>query len=214
MIRKIGFLLLWVGFMTYAFFFTPPDAPNTIDLIINLSSGNTEGINPYLINLFNLMGILPFVYACLLIIDGRGQKLKSTPFVIGGFFFGAFALLPYLAFRQPNPQFEGEKGILLKILDSRILGIILTALCSYLIITAIMQGDWLDFVSQWQTSKFINIMSLDFCCLSLLFPAIIGDDLEKRGINNPGIWQPISFIPLFGALIYLCFRPINVEVLK
>ncbi len=207
MLQKIGFLLLWLGFVAYAFLLAPPDNPETIDLITNLSSGNVEGINPYIVNLFNIMGILPLTYACLLIIDGTGQKLKSMPFVIGSFFVGAFALLPYLAFRQPTKEFTGEKSWLIKILDSRILGILLTGVCGYLIFSAITQGNWQDFVNQWQSSRFIHVMSLDFCLLCLLFPAVIGADLSKRNIENRNIFWAISLIPLFGTLIYLCLRP-------
>lgn len=207
MLQKIGFLSLWLGFVAYAFLLAPPDNPETIDLITNLSSGNVEGINPYIVNLFNIMGVLPLAYACLLIIDGTGQKLKSMPFVIGSFFVGAFALLPYMAFRQPTIQFTEEKSWLIKILDSRILGIVLTVTCGYLIFSAITQGDWQDFVNQWQTSRFIHVMSLDFCVLCLLFSAVIKADLNKRNIDNQAIFWAITLIPLFGTLIYLCLRP-------
>ena len=50
-------------------------------------------------------------------------------------------------------------------------------------------------------------MTLDFCCLSLLFPNIIYDDIKKRDISNPKIYWILSFIPLLGALIYICSRP-------
>jgi hypothetical protein len=208
MIKTIGFLSLWISFILYAIFFAPPDKPETLDLIINLSSGKWEGINPIIICLFNIMGILPFIYASLLIIDGRNQqKIKAFPFVIGSFFLGAFALLPYIAFRQSNSQFTGEKNLLIKILDSRIFSIIFTLSCLSLIFIAITQGNWQDFILQWKTSKFIHIMSLDFCFLCLLFPAIIRDDLIKRGIDNKNIFWLITFTPLIGTLLYLCFRP-------
>nr|WP_233219826.1 hypothetical protein [Pleurocapsa sp. CCALA 161] len=48
-------------------------------------------------------------------------------------------------------------------------------------------------------------MSIDFCLLSLLFPAILGDDMQRRGVK--GWLKAIAFIPLFGALIYWCLRP-------
>jgi hypothetical protein len=207
MIKTIGFLSFWIGFILYAIFFAPPDKPETLDLIINLSSGKWEGINPFIISLFNIMGILPFIYASLLIIDGRNQKIKAFPFVIGSFFLGAFALLPYFAFRESNTEFTGEKNLLIKILDSRFFAIILTFTCLALISVAITKGDWQDFILQWQTSKFIHIMSLDFCFLCLLFPAIISDDLIRRGIDNKNIFWLITFIPLIGTLLYLCFRP-------
>jgi hypothetical protein len=153
------------------------------------------------------MGILPIMYASLLIIDGRGQKIMATPFVIAGFFLGAFALLPYLAWRQPNPNFEGEKNFILKILDSRILGILLTIGVVSLIVSALLNGDFHDFLEQWHSSRFINVMSLDFCLLSLLFPTVIGDDLAKRGITNKTIFWAIALIPLLGPLLYFCWRP-------
>ena len=151
------------------------------------------------------MGILPFIYASFLIIDGRGQKIMATPFVIGSFFLGAFSLLPYLAFRQDNPEFRGEKTKVISILDSRLWAILTTIGCISLI--TITKGDWQDFVYQWQTSQFIHIMSLDFCCLCLLFSAIVSDDLKKRGIKNNNIFWLITLLPLVGTLIYICCRP-------
>lgn len=207
MLKKISLLLIWLIFISYAFFFAPPNTPDTLNLIMNLSTGNWQEINPYVISLFNLMGILPIMYASLLIIDSKGQKISAIPFVIGSFFLGAFALLPYLALRQPNPNFVGEKNLILKILDSRFLGISLTIATFFLIIFAVLNGNFNEFIQQWQNSKFIHVMSLDFCLLSLLFPVIIADDLAKRQINNKVVFFIIALIPLFGTLLYLCLRP-------
>ena len=120
---------------------------------------------------------------------------------------GAFALLPYLALRQSNPNFEGEKNMVVKILDSRILGILLSIGVIFLIVSAIVNGNFNDFIEQWQNSRFINVMSLDFCSLCLVFPTVIGDDLAKRGIENKTIFWAIALIPLFGTLFYFCLRP-------
>lgn len=206
MLRKIGFSLLWLGLIGYGFIFAPPDDPATLELIINLSTGNWEGINPLIIALFNLMGIWPLIYACLLFIDGRGQKIPAWPFVTLSFGVGAFGLLPYLALRQPNPQFNGEKDLLLKILDSRITGIILTLGAVILLSFGFLQGDWGNFIQQWKSSRFIHVMSLDFCLLCGLFPAILGDDLTRRGVKNTLVFWVISFLPLIGPLVYLCLR--------
>ncbi|MEA5467458.1 DUF2834 domain-containing protein [Spirulina sp. 06S082] len=205
--RKISFGLLWLGFIAYAFLFAPPDRPDTLDLIINLSTGNWQGINPIIVALFNIMGILPIAYTALILADGRGQKIRAYPFAIASFGLGAFALLPYFALRQTNPDFKGKKDFILKIFDSRWLGISLTLSASVLIAYAIVSGDWGDFIQQWQTSRFIHVMSLDFCLLSLLFPAILGDDMKKRGGKNSLIFWLISFVPLLGTLLYLSFRP-------
>ncbi|MGL5510401.1 MAG: DUF2834 domain-containing protein, partial [Microcoleaceae cyanobacterium] len=124
--RKIIFGGIWLGFLLYATFFAPPDQPDTLELIKNLSTGNLTGINPLIISLFNLMGIWPIIYTCVLLADGRGQKIRAGIFVALSYAVGAFAILPYLALRQPNREFIGEKNLLIKIFDSRLLGIFLT----------------------------------------------------------------------------------------
>jgi hypothetical protein len=207
MLRKIGFGLIWLTFIGYAFLFAPPDRPNTLDLIINLSAGNWEGINPLIIALFNLMGILPAIYACFLFIDGRGQKIRAFPFAIASFAVGAFALVPYLALRQPNPTWQGEKSLLLKIVDSRITAVILTVATVILFCFGLINGNWADFVQQWQTSKFIHVMSLDFCLLVLLLPTLLKDDFNRRNIDSSWSFWTVTLVPLFGTLIYLCLRP-------
>ena len=50
-------------------------------------------------------------------------------------------------------------------------------------------------------------MSLDFCLLCLLFPALLRDDMTRRGLDSPLLYWVTALIPLFGPLIYLCVRP-------
>jgi hypothetical protein len=211
MINKLILGGIWLSFAVYAFVFAPPNRPDTFDLIVNLSTGNIQGINPLIVALFNLMGVLPAIYACFLLVDGKGQKLPAWIFVTVSFGVGAFALLPYLALRKTNQTWNGTKSWLIKIVESPITGIILTLATLTLIFFGINNGDWSDFVRQWQSDRFIHVMSLDFCLLCLLFPAIVKDDLPKRGIENPAIFAIISLIPLLGTLVYLCFRPDLIE---
>jgi hypothetical protein len=204
---KIGFWLLWIAFSTYAFVFAPLDNPNTITLITNLSTGKIAGINPLIVALFNIMGVWPLIYSCVLFTDGRGQKIRAWIFATLSFGVGAFALLPYLALREPNPEFSGTKNIFLKILDSRFTGIVLTLGAAALVAFGLTKGDWSDFVQQWQTSRFIHVMSLDFCLLCLLFPALLTDDMARRGTQNLIAFWAVTLVPLFGPLAYLCTRP-------
>jgi hypothetical protein len=69
------------------------------------------------------------------------------------------------------------------------------------------QGDWSDFVFQWQNSRFLAVMSMDFCYLSFLFSVLLKDDLRRRNINVKWPWFLLAFIPLFGPLTYLLLRP-------
>ena len=207
MIQKISLAAIWLGFLIYAFGFAPPTNGNTLDLIIDLSTGNWDGINPLVIALFNIMGVLPAVYACLLLFDGKEQKIPAAPFVAASFGTGAFAVLPYLVLRQPNAEWHGEKNWLLKILDSRWLGLSLSIAAIALFVFGFKNGDWSNFVAQWQSSQFINVMSLDFCLLCFLLPFILRDDMKRRGIESKWIFWAVSLIPLFGTLGYLCLRP-------
>lgn len=207
MLRKIGFWSLWVGFIAYAFLLAPPDQPDTLELIKNLSTGQWEGINPLIISLFNIMGVWPLIYSCLLFIDARTQKIPAWPFATASFGVGAFALLPYLALREPSTEIPGKNNTFLKLLDSRLTGIVLTISAIILVAYGLGNGDWGNFVLQWQTSRFIHVMSLDFCLLCLLFPALLGDDMERRGLKNRQLFWLVALLPLLGPLMYLCIRP-------
>ncbi len=207
MSRKIGFWLLWVSVIAYAFFLAPPNQPDTFELIKNLSTGKWDGINPLIIALFNIMGIWPLIYGSLMFIDGREQKIPAWLFTTASFGVGAFALLPYLALRQPNREFTGSKDIFLKVQDSRWQGIALTLGTFALLSFGLLKGDWGDFFQQWQTSRFIHVMSLDFCLLCLLFPALLGDDMARRGLKNPSLFWAVALVPLVGSSLYLCLRP-------
>ncbi|PIG90682.1 DUF2834 domain-containing protein [Gloeocapsopsis sp. IPPAS B-1203] len=207
MIRKIGFATTWVGLAIYAFFLAPPNQPDTFELIKNLSIGEIDGINPLIVALFYIMGVWPMIYSCLLFFDGRTQKIPAFPFAALSFGVGAFALLPYLALREPSTTFPGQKNAFLKLLDSRWTGIILMTAAVLLVAYGFSKGDWGDYVYQWRTSRFIHVMSLDFCLLCLLFPALLRDDMTRRGLDSSLLYWMTALIPLFGPLIYLCLRP-------
>lgn len=205
--RKLLFGGLWLGLIVYAFFLAPPNQPDTFDLIQRLATGQWQGINPLIIALFNIMGVWPLIYSGLLFFDGRGQKIPAWPFAVGSFGVGAFALLPYLALRQPNPRFTGEKNLWLKLLDSRWTGLVLAIGTVGLLAYGLIAGDWAEFVQQWRTDRFIHVMSLDFCLLCLLVPSLLGDDLARRGITDSRWFWAVSLVPLLGASIYLAVRP-------
>jgi hypothetical protein len=207
MFDKRLFWLLWLGFGGYAFFLAPPDRPDTLSLIIDLSTGKWAGINPFVIALFNLMGILPMVYAALMLIEGKTQRIPAGLFSALSFGVGAFAILPYLALREPNARPIAERSGIIKLVDSRWLGILLSIGATILLVYGISNGDWADFGQQWRSSRFIHVMTLDFCLLSLLLPVLISDDLQRRNFTNPTAIRLLSLMPLFGGLIYLCIRP-------
>jgi hypothetical protein len=58
---------------------------------------------------------------------------------------------------------------LLKLLDSRLTGIVLTIGAIILVAYGLGNGDWENFEGQWQTSRFIHVMSLDFAYSAYCF---------------------------------------------
>lgn len=207
MATKISISLLWLGFVIYAFFLAPPSAPDELDLIIRLSTGEISGINPAIVALFNLMGILPMIYGCFLFVDGHSQKVKAWPFALGAFALGAFAVLPYFALRQQDQTFNGKVSWFIRVQESKLLAAAISIATLILLGLAIGQGDWQDFITQWQSDRFIHVMALDFCVLTFLLPVLVKNDLAHRGLAANSILWPLSLIPMVGPLAYLWFRP-------
>ncbi|PSP18155.1 MAG: DUF2834 domain-containing protein [Cyanobacteria bacterium QS_8_64_29] len=205
--RTIAFSLLWVGLVAYAFALAPPNSPETPALLRQLASGQWQDLNPLLVALFNLMGIWPIAYASVLASDGSGQPVRAWPFALTAFAVGAFALLPYLALRRANPTLAGGKSGPLKLLDRRATGILLLIASVPLLGYGLLWGDWHAFAQQWQSNRFVHVMSLDFCLLCALFPSLLGDDMARRGLHEPAVFWAVSLIPLLGPLAYLSARP-------
>lgn len=205
--KKIALWVLWIGFIIYSFFLAPAESPETSEVIQNLTTDKLQDINPLIIAIFNLLGAIPLLYSCLIYIDGRVQKVPAWPFSLGSFILGAFALLPYLALREPNDTFVGEKDWWLKITDSRWTGGMVAIATLTLLFYGLTNGDWNDFFQQWQTSRFVHITSLDFCLLCLLFPILLGDDMTRRGLKDRRIFWAVALVPLLGAIAYVTLRP-------
>lgn len=206
--RKVALWLLWVGFIAYVLLLAPRlHLQETLTLLKNIFTLQWLAINPIILSLFSLVGIWLLIYSGLLFIDGRMQRIPFWPFALASVGSGVLGLLPYLAFREPNQEFSGQKDAFLRLLDSRFFGIVLSLSTVGLLAYAFILGDWGDFVQQFQSDRFINGMSLAFCLFCLLFPTILSDDIARRHWNNPQVFWPVAFVPLLGPLAYLCLRP-------
>ncbi|OUL30432.1 hypothetical protein BV372_21940 [Nostoc sp. T09] len=208
MTRKLALWLLWAGFIAYIVFLAPPlHLDETLALLKNIFTFNWAAINPIILSLFSLVGIWLLIYSGLLFIDGRMQRIAFWPFAIASVGSGVLGLLPYLALREPNQQFSGQKDAFLNLLDSRLYGIILTLSTVVLLTYGFAFGDWGDYVQQFQSDRFINGMSLAFCLFYLLFPTVVGDDMARRRFPNAQVFLAVVFVPLLGSVAYLCLRP-------
>lgn len=205
-LSKLLLGLLWLGFLSYAFGFAPPDRPDTFTLIQSLSTGQWDGINPWVIALFNAMGIWPLLYFGVLFLDGDGQPVRAWPFAVASLGVGAFALLPYLALRTPHAHWSGHKTTGLRLWDGRWVGAIALIGAFLCLGFGLTQGDWGDFVQQWNTRRFIHVMGLDFCMLSVLFPTLVPDDMARRGMAADSPLRFLPLLPFLGPCLYLLLR--------
>lgn len=200
--------LVWVGFIVYALFLAPPlHLEPTLTLLKNILTLQLTQVNPIIVSLFSLVGIWIFIYSGVLFIDGRMQKIPFWPFAIASLGSGVLGLLPYLATRQSNQEFSGHKNALLRFLDSRLYGILLTLSALVILGYGLAFGNWGDFVEQFLGDRFINGMSLALVLFYLVFPTVVGDDMARRRWDQPQVFLAVVFVPLLGSLAYLCLRP-------
>jgi hypothetical protein len=166
-----------------------------------------DGCKSHYSQLISLVGIWLLIYSAVLFIDGRMQVIPFWPFAILSVASGVLGLLPYLAVREPNQRFSGQKDAFLNFLDSRVFGIILSFSTIPILVYGLSFGNWGDFAYQFQNDLFIHGMSLAFCLFCLLFPTVLGDDMARRRWQNSQVFWTVSLIPLIGSLAYLCLRP-------
>ncbi|MEG4349045.1 hypothetical protein QUA74_04795 [Microcoleus sp. LAD1_D3] len=132
---------LWATFIAYTLLLAPLDRPGTLTVIEKMLKLQLEGINPYLVTIFALMGVWPRVYACFLFIDEKTQNISAWPAFVASNDAGIIGLIPYLLLRQPQPQFSGRKDMSIKISDSRWTDIVLLLTTIWLLAWALLNGD-------------------------------------------------------------------------
>lgn len=209
MLRKVALWSIWVGFIAYILLLSPPlHLPETIALLTKILTFQWGSVNAVILSLFSLIGVWLAIYSCLLFFDGRMQKIPFWVFAVASLGSGVIGLIPYLALREANQEFRGEKNSFLNLLDSRSTGTAISIFTILAIAYGLIAGNWTDYIQRFQNDRFIHGMSLAFCLFGLLFPTVLGDDMARRGwLSNSQLFWAIALIPLFGPLLYLCIRP-------
>jgi hypothetical protein len=209
-VQKILFFTVWLLFLGYAVFFAPPSTPDTSELLTKLILAQTEGLNPILVALFNIMGLLPIWYWFLLVPDSRIQKIPVWPFALGLMAAGGFALLPYLALRTSSvqaPPAQKSLSWIQRIFDNRWIALIAVLGVFGLGFYGLRQGDWTNYLTQFHSNQFVHIMSLDFLMLCTCLPILIQQDLTHRGLTEKDLLWKLALIPLLGPALYIVLRP-------
>ena len=131
-----------------------------------------------------------------------------------------FALFPYICLWQPRNDktappaaselTEGFGRFGLQATESVWLPCLLLLSSGGLLASALSAGipEWNAYFRYFDESRFIHVMSLDFCALSLFMPYFMWWDANKREWEQRAVGVPVlSLLPLIGPAVYLIVRP-------
>jgi hypothetical protein len=163
--------------------------------------------DPSLVAVFNYLGVWPMLYASVLLADPpapEGSRVPSWPFVAGGFFAGAFALLPYLALRRWSTCATDRSNRAVRWVTSRGVATVLLVVSAGLIAWGLLAGDPQAYIRAWRSSSLVFTMTADFAVLTIAWWPLLWDDARRR--QGPRWAAALGALPLLGAPLWLLAR--------
>ena len=193
--KLISYLCLsvWVALLLEAFFVAPSIPSGTEILIQEMLFLNME-TDPSIFALFQIMGVLPFFAASYLITEGFWAWVA----LMGSFFMGAFALLPYLGLRVWFSK-QNSQGWILR---SKWLGLIPGTAFFGLALFGLNEGNGHIFWEAWREDGFVHIMSLDACAFILCIQLLTYEEAEMHS-GHGLLW---SILPILGPTLWISHR--------
>lgn len=182
------FGFLFVAFLVYALGFSPKGSdPVFGQLIQGIFKGNYGELDPSIISVFWVMGLVPFFLGLYLIPVRHNYKLILWPFWVGAFALGAGALLPYLALRKPKfgelGNRIGQGSRLEKWLGNKYVKAVCVILIFGLVFFGFLKGSPEAYRQAFQTSRLVNVMSFDFIILMfIVWPYLTWQELAKNKV--------------------------------
>ncbi|MGI4791763.1 MAG: hypothetical protein ACRYFS_23320 [Janthinobacterium lividum] len=207
-LRRLALLALLLADVLYAAFAAPKGDPPG-NLFVQLALGQGPARNPAIWGVFQLLGVIPLMYWALLFPDGRGQKVWAGPFALGMMALGSFSLLPYLILRRPYPvPVSGARNLAVRWFAGRPFAVLVGLALVALLFTIMVWGNLAEYVVWFRRSNFVHVMTIDLLVLTLLFPTLLRDDMERRGVSEESTLGRIALaVPLLGPAWYLVRRP-------
>ncbi|MEN0064747.1 MAG: hypothetical protein AAGA48_21560 [Myxococcota bacterium] len=191
---RIGLGIVWAILLAYAVLFAPPSRPDQDAWVMRLLTGEWEGEEPWVVVIFNLLGVWPLVMASLLAPWLRRRPIGLWPFVAGSMALGAFILIPGLVIGgKPQPVATWQRFLRHPAFRGAL------ALGTMAMVAgAIALGDPEEYARIFARDQFVHVMSLDFAVLYLTSVVVAREQGGSWG------W---ALLPLLGGL--LVARPLD-----
>ncbi len=213
LVRRLAYGLLLAAYIVYAVLIAPPADPPGVSFV-SLALGRGPARNPAVWGVFQLLGVVPLMYWALLVPDGRGQRpgpswLWTWPFALGMMALGAFALLPYLILRRSyTDPVPGPRSLVVRWFEGRPFAAFVALALAGLLALILGWGGLPDYIFWFRHSAFVHLMTVDLLVLVLLFPALLRDDMARRGVpEEDTVGRAALALPLLGPALYLLRRP-------
>jgi hypothetical protein len=208
---KLAIGFLWVLLLGYSFTLAPAnDSLLTKRILAASIGGSWDGIDPSVIAVWNMLGLVPLLYLSLLIPDGRRQRVWSWPFGLLMMMGGAFVLVPWLLLRTERDSAAHPYRMGMMIVRSAVYrwGIV----CGLLGLTVfgVLWGNAEAYLRLFWSKRLIHVMTLDLLFCAALLPYLIGKLRRPEDIEQEPSWaKALLWLPLFGPALWnaLCYRP-------
>ena len=199
-----GWLVLWAAFIGYAALLAPPDDPAlTRALVQGTVTGHFGAVDPAIAAVFSMLGVVPVLASTFVLRDGGARRLPAWPFALGMFVVGAFALLPWLAFRDVlGPRAPAPPGPVQRFLARRVVRAGIVVALAALSAWALTAGHRAAYFEAFRSASMVNVMTIDLAmCTALLF--VLVEEARKQGTPpEPSIARAARFVPLFGPALW------------
>ena len=207
----------WVALGGAAAFVAPSGTQAfDLELVTTLVSSPFSGAaNPIFEALFNSLGVVPAVYAALLLPGARDQpRLPALPPIVASFALGFFALGPYLILREPReePVTKSSLGWATRtVFESKPFAIFNAAFAVFLAgyaATHLNSDAVSGFVQLWtEQSALCCVSSCDLLVLSLAMYGAMAEDMRRRDAFDPAKCAAFCALPVVGPTLWLVTRP-------
>ena len=173
--RSIAYFSLWFGFLLFGFVFSPgrtPDAQaNDFKMIMDIINKQDGQYSPIFLTIFNFLGLLPLIYASLLLPGAKNQFVPPQPFVLLSILLGFAGLGPYLGLRKDNTNVtQSTRGRGSAIFEFKGTSVLILAGCLYLCYAGYSSpfpsDRWEAFLTLFKTSSLACASTVDFTILS------------------------------------------------